>query len=421
MSTNPTAADRTTIEVEAVTVEHDSGGSVVTPLLGFSMLARAGELLVLLGPSGCGTSTMLSVLAGLRQVISGQVRVAGVEVTALPRADLDAFRESYVGFVFRSPKLIRSLSAVENAAVPLLVRGVPRQEALAAAGTALQQVGFSGLADDGPAALTSRQQQQVAVARALVTDPPVLLVDEPTETLDHIAAESSISLLRTIADAGRTVVVATHDPRFSPIADQTINMVPELAGSLAPPILVELAAGETLYRQGSRGDRVFVLHEGEVEVLDRRADGGEELLTTRSAPEIVGEMGPLLGFPRSATVRARTPVRATSYSATDFERLAQPWQPAENPTGSEAGDSAKAATRQPWQPAENPTGSEAGDKAAMRQPWQPAENPTEAGDSAKPRRPAENPTDDDPTLIAPPSDDAPTIVAVAPDVPPPPP
>ncbi|MEE8603185.1 ATP-binding cassette domain-containing protein [Euzebya tangerina] len=314
-------ATGTAVAVDAVTVRYDSGAAAVTPLEDFSVQVRPGELAILLGPSGCGKSTLLSIIGGMRSATSGSIRVGDAELTAMTALQLDVFRHDQVGYVFRRSNLVPSLSAVENVAVPLLVKGVPRRDALASATSVMERVELLSLLDRRPDELSSGQKRRVSVARALIADPPLLLADEPTARLDHIGAQTMITLLQSLASDGRTVIVATHDPRFVPVADQTVHMVPDLSSSMGAPTTVTFDPGETIFWQGSRGDRVYVLESGEVEVLNQLADGSEELITAVGAPGHVGAVSPRLGFPRASTARARTAVRAISYSVVDFEKL----------------------------------------------------------------------------------------------------
>lgn len=181
-----------------------------------------------------------------------------------------------------------------------------------------------GLAERGahkPAQLSGGQQQRVAVARGLVRDPRLLLADEPTANLDYISAEAVIGLLRALRDDGRVIVVSTHDARLVPIADRVVRMADDAATSDAEPIVVSYASGETVFRQGDRSDLVYMIDDGEVDILRVLADGSETLLATVGPGNYVGELGPMLGFPRSATVRCRTDVALTAYGVRQFRRM----------------------------------------------------------------------------------------------------
>ena len=160
--------------------------------------------------------------------------------------------------------------------------------------------------------------QRVAVARGLGHNPPLLLADEPTANLDHIQAEAIIRLLQGLRDDGRMIVVSTHDSRLVPIADRIVQMVPPDQHEERPTHDVSFAAGESIFEQGDPADLVYVIKSGEVDVLRVLADGGEELLTKLGPDQYFGELGPFLGFPRSASVRATTDVVLTAYSPRVF-------------------------------------------------------------------------------------------------------
>jgi putative ABC transport system ATP-binding protein len=308
------------VDVSRLVVEYVSGGYAIRPIDGLDLTAEAGELVVLLGPSGSGKTTLLSCLGGILRPTSGRIVVDEVEVTGLGNAGLERYRRSTVGFVFQAFNLVPSLSARENVAVPLLLAGVGHRDALARADGLLARVGLGDRAGHRPAQLSLGQQQRVAVARGLIGDPRLLLADEPTANLDYISAEAVIDLLRGLRDDGRVIVVSTHDARLVPIADRVVHMAEDAAGVDAEPVAVSYAPGETVFRQGDRSDLVYMIDAGEVDVVRELAAGGEELLATVGPGHYVGELGPMLGFPRSATVRARTEVVMTAYGVRQFRR-----------------------------------------------------------------------------------------------------
>jgi putative ABC transport system ATP-binding protein len=172
--------------------------------------------------------------------------------------------------------------------------------------------------------MSGGQQQRVAIARALALDPPLLLADEPTAHLDYIQVEEVLRLLREIASGERVVVIATHDHRMLPLADRTLEMVPQFGVAHAEPERVELAAGQELFAQGSFGELIYVLESGEVDILRELDDGTWELKATLPAGRYFGEIGPLFGLPRSATARARTPAVVTGYTVRDFRQRIGP-------------------------------------------------------------------------------------------------
>lgn len=309
------------LEVRDLAIEYESGGYKVRPLDGFDLDGNGGELIVLLGPSGCGKTSLLSAIGGILAPAAGSIRVGGQEVQGLRGAALADYRRSKVGFVFQAFNLVPSLSARENVAIPLLMAGLPRRRALARADELLERVGLADRRHHRPGKLSGGQMQRTAVARGLAADPAILLADEPTANLDYIQAEAIISLLRDLRSDGRLIVVSSHDDRLVPIADRVVHLVPEFHESSQPPHHVEFAASQVVFEQGARGELVYVIEEGSVEVTRARADGSAEKLATLGPGKYFGELGPLLGFPRTATVTALTSVRVMAYNVGDFREL----------------------------------------------------------------------------------------------------
>jgi putative ABC transport system ATP-binding protein len=197
---------------------------------------------------------------------------------------------------------------------------VPRRDASARADELLAQVGLADRADHRPGQLSGGQQQRVAIARALVHEPPLVVADEPTAHLDHIQVEGVLTLVRALATPGRLVLVSTHDDRLTHIADRVIDLVPHFSGADREPEEIGLEAGQVLFNQGERGDLVYAVEEGEIEIYRIRADGDEELLAVLGPGNYFGELGPMFNLPRSASARARTPSRVTACSLRAFRR-----------------------------------------------------------------------------------------------------
>jgi putative ABC transport system ATP-binding protein len=306
------------LEIRDLVIEYESGGYAVRPIDGFDLDATDGELVVLLGPSGCGKTSLLSALGGILRPAAGSISVEGVAVHELTGSALADYRQRRVGFVFQAFNLIPSLNARENVAIPLVMAGVRRRAALRRADELLERVGLGDRGHHRPSKLSGGQMQRVAVARALAADPPVLLADEPTANLDYIQAEGVIRLLRELRSDGRLIIVSSHDDRLVPIADRVVHLVPSFREDEAPPRTVEVDAGEVIFQQGDRGELVYVIESGQVEIVRDRVDGTTEHLGVLGPGEYFGELGPLMGFPRSATAIASTPARLRACNVHDF-------------------------------------------------------------------------------------------------------
>jgi lipoprotein-releasing system ATP-binding protein len=199
------------------------GGGRLEVLRGVSFEARAGEAVAIVGASGAGKSTLLHLCGGLDAADAGDVRAFGFHVTRARAAQLVAWRGAAVGFVFQFHHLIASLTAAENVALPLLIRRRDTAAARAEASRLLEAVGLSDRARHLPAELSGGEQQRAAIARALVTEPRLVIADEPTGNLDAAAGERVGELLLRVARGrGACVVVATHNERLARLCDRVL-------------------------------------------------------------------------------------------------------------------------------------------------------------------------------------------------------
>ena len=222
------------VEATGVTRAYEQGDEQIHALRGVDLLVRPGEFLAITGPSGSGKSTLLHVIGGLDRPDAGTVRVDGLSLADLSDDELAAVRRRRLGFVLQFFNLLPTLTAIENVAFPLMLDGAG--DAQDRARDALASVGLTHRAEHRPVHLSGGEQQRVAMARALVTRPAVVLADEPTGNLDSLTGEDILNLLREKADGGQTIVMVTHDARSASYADRTLRLVD---GRIVPPTTEE--------------------------------------------------------------------------------------------------------------------------------------------------------------------------------------
>jgi putative ABC transport system ATP-binding protein len=224
-SATTAGTDDIAVRCRSLTKAFGDGDARVMALRGVDMDVYAGQMTLLVGESGCGKTTLISVIAGLLEPTEGTVGVLGEDLQKLRGSRLVNFRGKNIGFVFQQYNLLPALNAAENAAVPLLIAGVRRQEAVARATKILDAVGMGSRAWSLPSQLSGGQQQRVAIARALVHEPKLLVCDEPTAALDAQSGKTVMELLRRVAvQPGRAVIVVTHDSRVFGFGDRIAHM-----------------------------------------------------------------------------------------------------------------------------------------------------------------------------------------------------
>ncbi|MFA7406126.1 MAG: ABC transporter ATP-binding protein [Pelobacteraceae bacterium] len=212
------------IEIANVKKQYSSGDDVVDALCGVDISIEAGEFITIMGQSGSGKSTLLSVLGGMNHPTTGEVEMAGVKLYQLPGEKLADFRAQHLGFVFQSFHLIPYLTAIENVMVPLAIVKMSSAAKKASARSALDRVGLGNKLERLPNQLSGGEQERVAIARAIVNNPHILLADEPTGNLDSKTSEEVMALFRELNDAGQTVVMVTHNPENGAYSDRTIHL-----------------------------------------------------------------------------------------------------------------------------------------------------------------------------------------------------
>jgi putative ABC transport system ATP-binding protein len=211
------------IELRDATKTYRQGRREVHAVRGASLVVEPGEIVVLLGPSGSGKSTLLHLLGGLDTPTSGQALFDGRDLATLSDDELTLLRRDHIGHVFQFFNLLPTLTAAENVALPLLLGGMPRRDAMARADEGLAAVGLSERAGHFPDEMSGGEQQRAAIARALAVRPRVLLADEPTGNLDSAAGAEVLKILRGMTSGGdRSVVMVTHDDRAAQIGDRRV-------------------------------------------------------------------------------------------------------------------------------------------------------------------------------------------------------
>ncbi|MFN5746176.1 MAG: ABC transporter ATP-binding protein [Methylococcaceae bacterium] len=220
-STSPSLA----VRCQGLVKTFDTGGQRVVALDRVNLDIMTGQLMMLVGPSGCGKTTLISVIAGILDQDEGLCEVFGQDLLHLKPRDRLLFRAQNIGFVFQSYNLLPTLTAAENASIPLIINGMDRHEAHREAATMLARVGLGDRTGSLPSQLSGGQQQRVAIARALVHNPRLIVCDEPTSALDHETGHKVMELLKTVAlDASKALVIVTHDARIFEFADGIAHM-----------------------------------------------------------------------------------------------------------------------------------------------------------------------------------------------------
>lgn len=213
------------VTIDNLTRTYRAGENQIHALKNVNLEINRGELIAIMGPSGSGKSTLMHLIGGLDRPTDGTVSINGKAINTLSDQALSQLRRHDIGFVFQFYNLMSVLTARENVAMPLLLDGVKRREALVRADAVLAQVGLLGREHSRPTELSGGQQQRVSIARALVINPALILADEPTGALDSETGQEIIRILRQlVTESGHTVVMVTHDARVAAHASRIINL-----------------------------------------------------------------------------------------------------------------------------------------------------------------------------------------------------
>lgn len=223
--TNHESLRDTVIRARGLSKVYREGAAELRALSGVDLDIHSGQLTLLMGPSGSGKTTLLSILGCILRASVGQLDLLGQDVASLPEKELPRIRRDFIGFVFQGFNLFPALTALENVALAMDVRGVRLAQARRRAEELLLEVNLRDRMRAFPADLSGGQKQRVAIARALAGDPPILLADEPTAALDSTSGRAVIELLQRLAHQhGRAVVMVTHDPRVLSYGDRILHL-----------------------------------------------------------------------------------------------------------------------------------------------------------------------------------------------------
>ena len=213
------------VACRGLTKQFGAGDTAVQALRGIDLDVYPGQMTLLVGESGCGKTTLISIIAGLLDPTDGELTVLGEDLRQTKGRRLVQFRGANIGFVFQQYNLLPALTSAENAAVPLIIAGLKRAEAVRRASAVLESMGLADKLTVLPSQLSGGQQQRVAIGRALVHLPKLLVCDEPTAALDAQSGQTVMGLLRTVAvQPGRAVIVVTHDHRVFGFGDRIVHM-----------------------------------------------------------------------------------------------------------------------------------------------------------------------------------------------------
>jgi putative ABC transport system ATP-binding protein len=332
------------IVLREVTKTYVNAAGEFPALKGINLRMGYGQFVSLIGKSGCGKSTLLNMLTGIDHPTSGEVIVGGKNIYHMSESQRALWRGRNVGIVFQFFQLLPTLTLLENTMLPMDYCNVYRAaERPQRATELLAMVGLEEHAHKLPASLSSGQQQSAAIARALATDPPIIVADEPTGNLDSRSAETILRLFSDLARQGKTILLVTHDPSFTKATDQTVilsdgeivdDVVARALPLLSHPQMLQVThqaekrhcePNAVIIRQGEHVGHLFMIASGEVDILLKNPGCPEIPLARMGAGQFFGEISLLRGGSAIASVRAAAtgPVELSLIPKDDFHRLLQ--------------------------------------------------------------------------------------------------
>jgi ABC-type lipoprotein export system ATPase subunit len=336
--------DNAAIVLRDVVKTYANAAGEFPALKGINLKMCYGQFVSLVGKSGCGKSTLLNMITGIDHPTSGEVIIGGKKIYEMSESERALWRGRNVGIVFQFFQLLPMLTLLENAMLPMDYCGVYRpNERLQRAMELLAMVGLEEHAHQLPASVSSGQQQSAAIARALATDPPIIVADEPTGNLDSRSAATILRLFGALADQGKTILLVTHDPSFTKATDQTVilsdgeiidDLVARALPLLSHPQMLRAThqaekrvyqPGATILHQGREVDHFFMIARGEVDVVLNSPGCPEISLARLGEGQFFGEVELLHSQDSIASVRAATtgPVELSILPKHDFRKLLQ--------------------------------------------------------------------------------------------------
>ena len=341
-STFTSSPDGAAIEMRQVRKIFKTVAGEFDVLKGIDLTLHRGEFVAIIGKSGSGKSTLLNMMTGIDYPSSGDVVVGGVHIYKLSESQRSLWRGRNLGIVFQFFQLLPTLTLLENTMLPMDYCNVyAASERPQRAMELIKMVGLEEQAYKLPAAVSTGQQQSAAIARALATDPPIIVADEPTGNLDSRSAEVVINLFDRLAEQGKTIAMVTHDPSLTQRTTRTViisdgELVDETVAKALPLLThrqmlnvtyilhrMQVAAGETIIQSGQHPDYFFMLVSGQVESVLQSKKCSEMIITRMGPGEFFGEIGLVRGGNAIADVRAAQdgPVELVALPHNEFLQL----------------------------------------------------------------------------------------------------
>jgi len=337
-----TSASDALIQMQKVVKTFKNAAGEFTVLKGIDLTIKRGDFAAVVGKSGSGKSTLLNMITGIDHPTSGQVVIGGTDVYKMTESQRSLWRGKNLGIVFQFFQLLPMLTLLENVMLPMDYVGLYSfDERPKRATELLEMVGLENQAHTLPLAVSTGQQQAAAIARALATDPPLLVADEPTGNLDSRAAETIIDLFEELVENGKTIVMVTHDPSVTERTSRTVTisdgiLINEVVASTLPllthPQMLEITQklerriylpGENIIRWDERVDHFFMIESGEVNIVLQGKRRDDVLLARLDDGDYFGEIELIRGGKSVANVRAgeNSPVELLALPRADFNRM----------------------------------------------------------------------------------------------------